>query len=614
MSSNAPHRPGMGGPAARFAMEKVRPKSTKKTLIRIWSYVRQERQALIACTAMLIGIVGFTIAGPYLLSVAIDDEILEGDMSGLTRVALIMLGAYAATALLQWAQSYIMTSVAQKAVRKIRKDLFEKLQTLPLSSYDKRPHGDLMSRLTNDIDNINVVLTESLAQLVTGLLTGVGVALAMSLINPLLAVIAIGITVILSLVVNRVVASRTRAGFRAQQAFLGTLNGIIEETISGQKVVKAHNREPIAIEAFAESNQALRTSAISAQTFAGMVGPLMNMIGNLSLLVVAFAGGLLAINGRASVGTIAGFLGYTRQFSRPLNDLATTYNTFQSAIAGAERVFELLDEIPEIDAHDAVEPGRIKGHVAFDNVSFEYVPGRPILKGVSLEATPGQAIALVGPTGAGKTTIVNLLSSFYAATSGDIRIDGRSIDSIKKEDLRRQMGIVLQDTYMFSGTVRENIRYGRLDATDEEIVAAATMANADQFIHRLPHGYETVLSERASNVSQGQRQLLAIARAILADPAILILDEATSSVDTRTEKTIQEAMLRLMHGRTSFVIAHRLSTIRNADMILVVVDGEIIERGSHEDLLLQNGFYASLYSSQFESTTSAGILAPVSRS
>jgi ATP-binding cassette subfamily B protein len=581
--------------------EKVRPRSARKTLLRIWAYVRQQRLSLIICTIMLVGIVGLTIAGPYLLGVAIDDEILEGDMPGLTRIALIMLGTYGGTALLQWAQAYIMTSVAQQAVRQIRKDLFEKLQTLPLSSYDKRPHGDLMSRLTNDVDNINVVLTDSLAQLVTGLLTGVGVAVAMFLINPWLALIAISITVVLSFTVNRVVAARTRAGFRAQQASLGELNGLIEETIGGQKVVKAHNREPLVIQAFDQSNAELRAAALSAQTFAGFIGPLMNMIGNLSLLVVAFAGGMLAINGRATVGTIAGFLGYTRQFSRPLNDLASTYNSFQSAIAGAERVFDVLDEAPEADAHDAIVPGRLTGDVVFDDVSFEYEPGRPILKHVSLHASPGEVIALVGPTGAGKTTIVNLLSSFYRATSGSILIDGRPIDTYLKEDLRRQLGIVLQDTYMFSGSVRDNIRYGKLEATDEEMFAAARMANADQFIHRLPHGYDTILSERASNVSQGQRQLLAIARAILADPAILILDEATSSVDTRTEKTIQEAMLRLMEGRTSFVIAHRLSTIRNADQILVVNNGEIAERGSHESLLEQQGFYHSLYHSQFAS-------------
>jgi ATP-binding cassette subfamily B protein len=593
-----------GGPGARFMGEKVRPKSVRKTLLRIWSYVRPQKLALISCAIMLVGIVALTILSPYLLGVAIDNEILAGDMDGLTRIVLIMLAAYAGQAGLQWAQSYIMTAVAQRAVRQIRKDLFEKLQTLPLSAHDKRPHGDLMSRLTNDVDNISLVLTDSLAQLVTGLLTGVGVAVAMLLINWQLAIVVMVVTIGLSLVVNRFVAQRTREGFRAQQARLGILNGLIEETISGQRVVKAHNREATVISSFEKSNAELRTAALRAQTFAGVVGPLMNMIANLSLLAVAFTGGWMAISGRASVGTIASFLGYTRQFSRPLNDLATTYNSFQSAIAGAERVFEVLDEEPEKDAHDAVAPGRLAGRVVFENVGFEYEPGRPILKNVSLHAAPGEVIALVGPTGAGKTTIVNLLSSFYSPTSGDICIDGRPIGDYLKEDLRRQLGIVLQDTYMFSGTVRDNIRYGRLDASDEEIVAAARMANADQFIHRLPHGYDTVLNERATNVSQGQRQLLAIARAILANPAILILDEATSSVDTRTEKTIQEAMLRLMHGRTSFVIAHRLSTIRNADQILVVVGGEIIERGTHEDLVAQQGFYATLHNSQFGASES----------
>ena len=592
-----------GGPGARFAAEKAKPKDTRKTLIRIWNYVRTHRAALIACVIMLFGVVAGTLVTPYLLSRAIDDEILAGDMRGLTQVAILMLAAYAASALLTWTQTWIITKVAQDTVREIRQDLFDKVQTLPVRVFDQRSHGDLMSRLTNDIENINIVLTQSLSQLVTGVLTAVGVVVVMLLLNWMLAVVTITVMIALSLGVNRFIAARTRAGFRAQQASLGKLNGLIEETIGGQRVVIAHQRQGHVVNAFAVNNEELRGASIQAQTFAGYVGPLMNLIGNTSLIVVAAFGGYLAINGRATIGTIAGFLNYARQLGRPLNELANTYNSFQSAIAGAERVFEILDEAPDYDAVDATPVGRFKGEVVFDHVDFAYDADVPVLKDVSLHALPGQVVALVGPTGAGKTTIVNLISGFYEATEGMIFIDGIEFGKMRKQDVRRQMGVVLQDTFLFSGTVMENIRYGRLDATDEDVRAAAQLANAAQFIERLPHGYDTPLSERAANLSQGQRQLLAIARAVLADPAILILDEATSSVDTRTEKTIQEAMLRLMEGRTSFVIAHRLSTIRNADQILVVNGGRIVERGTHQELLDLQGFYHSLYDSQFQHRT-----------
>ncbi len=402
------------------------------------------------------------------------------------------------------------------------------------------------------------------------------------------------------LLLTRWVGGRTRAGFRQQQKALGKLNGIIEETITGQRVVKAYNREPAVIAEFSFANDELRRAATQAQIFAGVIGPLMNLVNNLGLAIVAGAGGWMALSGMATVGTIAAFINYTRQFGRPLNEIANLYNTIQSAIAGAERVFETIDEQPELaDAADAQPLTAIRGEVTFEDVCFEYEPSVPVLKHVSLHAEPGQVVALVGPTGAGKTTIVNLLTRFYDIQSGRICIDGQDIRQLKLADLRRQLGIVLQDTFLFTGTVLENIRYGRLDATDEEVIAAARLANADPFIRRLPHGYQTELSERAGNLSQGQRQLLAIARAILANPSILVLDEATSSVDTRTERHIQEAMLRLMKGRTSFVIAHRLSTIRNADQILVINHGEIIERGTHETLLAQRGFYYHLYNSQF---------------
>jgi ATP-binding cassette subfamily B multidrug efflux pump len=382
---------------------------------------------------------------------------------------------------------------------------------------------------------------------------------------------------------------------------LGELNGIIEETITGQRVVKAYAREQTAIEQFDAANHRLRRASTYAQIFAGTLGPLNNFVNNVGFAVVAGAGGWMAVQGLATVGTIAAFVNYARQFARPLNEISNLYNAIQSAIAGAERVFEIIDEVPELqDAPDARPLTHVQGEVVLEDVCFGYKEGVPVLKHVSLHAAAGQTIALVGPTGAGKTTIVNLLTRFYDVDGGRIAIDGVDIRQVAKDDLRCKLGIVLQDTFLFSDTVMENIRYGRLDASDEEVIAAAKLANADQFIYRLPQGYATPLSERGSNISQGQRQLLAIARAALADPGILILDEATSSVDTRTEKNIQEAMLRLMEGRTSFVIAHRLSTIRQADEILVVNDGKIIERGTHEALLAQRGFYYNLYMSQFK--------------
>jgi ATP-binding cassette subfamily B protein len=499
-----------------------------------------------------------------------------------------------------------MAGAAGRTVRDIRADLFARTQTLPLRFFDRRAHGDLMSRLTNDVENINLVLTDSATQLVSGILGMVGVAAVMFWLNPTLALVSIVVISALTLTLTRWIAGRTRDGFRAQQAALGSLNGLIEETIGGQRVVKAYGREAAMIAQFDAANAAVRVAATRAQTLAGYMGPLLNMTGNLGLAIVAGTGGWLAARGLATIDTIAAFITYTRQFSRPLTDIATLYNTIQSAVAGAERVFAIIDEEPEIDAPaGTAAPARLAGAVVFDGVSFGYDPGVPILRDVSLEAQPGQLIALIGPTGAGKTTVVNLLTRFYEIDSGRITIDGRDLRAIPKDELRRQLGIVLQDTYLFSGTVADNIRYGRLDATDAEVIAAATLANADGFIRRLPHGYETPLSERASNLSQGQRQLLAIARAVLADPAILILDEATSSVDTRTERQIQEAMLRLMAGRTSFVIAHRLSTIRDADQILVVHGGTIIERGTPDDLLAQHGFYATLYANQFRATANA---------
>jgi ATP-binding cassette subfamily B protein len=591
-----------GGPGP-LGQPKVRAKNTRGTVRRVWGYLSRQRAALFITLALVVATTLLGLLGPYLLGRAIDQYILKGDLPGLAHLLLLMLAAYLGTSLLTWLQSYVMAGAAQRTVRDLRSDLFAKLQALPLRFFDQRAHGDTMSRLTNDVENINLVLSDSVTQLLSGVLSLIGVAAAMLWLNWHLALLSIGSTVLLTITLNRWIVSRTREGFRAQQATLGTLNGLIEETITGQRVVKAYRREATVIEQFDAANADLRRAATQAQTFSGFMGPLMNAVGNLSIAVVAGGGGWMAVQGLASVGTIASFINYTGQFGRPLNNIANLYNTMQAAVAGAERVFEVLDEPVETDAPDALPLAKIQGDVVFEDVHFSYERATPVLQHVSLHAEPGQVVALVGPTGAGKTTIVNLLTRFYELDSGSILVDGQDIRRIKKEDLRRQLGIVLQDTYLFSGTVLDNIRYGKLDASDAEVIAAATLANADQFIHRLPQGYATPLSERGSNVSQGQRQLLAIARAILADPSILILDEATSSVDTRTEQHIQEATRRLMAGRTSFVIAHRLSTIRDADQILVINHGEIVERGSHVELLQQEGFYQRLYASQFRATS-----------
>jgi ATP-binding cassette, subfamily B, multidrug efflux pump len=589
----------------QFAQEKVRAKNTHGTIRRIWDYLRRQRAALTLTFLLVIATTLLGLLGPYLLGRAIDGYILHGDLAGLSRLLLLMLGVYAATSLCTWLQSYIMAGAAQRTVRELRNDLFAKLQVLPLRYFDTRNHGETMSRLTNDVENVNLVLSDSVTQLLSGLLSIVGVAVAMLLLNWRLALISVGSTVLLTFGVTRWIAPRTREGFRGQQAILGELNGLIEETVTGQRVVKASRREQSVIAQFDAANGRLRAAASRAQIFAGFMGPLMNCLSNLSLAIVAASGGWLAVIGLASVGAIAAFINYTGQFARPLNNIANLYNTIQAAVAGAERVFETLDEPVEVDAPAAASVESLRGDVVFEDVSFSYQPETPVLKHVSLRAARGQVVALVGPTGAGKTTIVNLLTRFYEIDQGRILIDGRDIRQFKKEELRRQLGIVLQDTFLFAGTVLDNIRYGRLDATDEEVIAAARLANADQFIHRLPESYATPLSERAGNLSQGQRQLLAIARAILANPSILILDEATSSVDTRTEQHLQEAMRRLMTGRTSFVIAHRLSTVRDADQILVINHGEIVERGTHTELLQREGFYGRLYAGQFRAVTAS---------
>ena len=605
-ASEPPPLLGRGGPGGgrQHMLEKAqKAQDTRGTLRRLWGYLSHQRAALIATTLMVIVSTLLNLLGPYLMGVAIDQYIITRDLAGLVRLLGWMIAAYATASLFTYWQAYVMAGAAQQAIRDIRRDLFERLQTLSLRFFDQRPHGELMSRLSNDVDNINNVLNESVTQLIASALSLVGATVVMLIINPRLAAVTLVTIPLMTLFVTRNIVRRTRTGFREQQANLGQLNGLIEETITGQRVVKAYGQEERVMAEFEVANEALRQSATRAQIFAGFMGPLSNVTNHLGLAILVVVGTWMALRGWVTVGTIATFINYSRQFGRPINEIANLYNTIQAAIAGAERVFQIIDEVPEVvDAPDAVTLTEIKGEVVFENATFGYDKNVPVLKDVNLHAQPGQIVALVGPTGAGKTTIVNLLTRFYDIDAGRILIDGRSLHQIKKDDLRRQLGIVLQDTFLFAGTLLENIRYGRLNATDEEVMAAARLANADQFIHRLPQGYQTPLSERGSNLSQGQRQLLAIARAILANPTILILDEATSSVDTRTEKHIQEAMLHLMHGRTSFVIAHRLSTIRDADQILVINDGQVIERGTHEELLAHGGFYHQLFTSQFRAT------------
>ncbi|HHV81425.1 TPA: ABC transporter ATP-binding protein [bacterium] len=597
----AVHNPGFrGGPGGPHSMfSKVKPEDPLGTLKRLWGYIKQYRLRFFLIFIIVFVTALLSLINPYLIGRAIDQYIIPKDFKGLFSLIVLMISIHIANSLFIWLQGYLNITTVQKIVLQLRKDLFGKLQSLPLRFFDSSQHGDLMSRLTNDIDTVNMSLNTSITQVFSSIVTLTGTLLVMLRLSPMLTLISMA-TIPFTLLVTSFISRHTREYFFSNQTILGKLNGLIEENISGLKVVKVFSRERKEIERFGNINRELREVGTKAQIYSGVMGPLMNVLNNLSFALIAGFGGWFTVQNIITVGTIASFITYSRQFTRPINELANQFNMLQSAMASAERVFKVMDESPEpADLPDAVELKDVKGDVEFRNVCFSYKEGVPVLKNVTFHAKPGQTIALVGPTGAGKTTMVNLLTRFYDVDSGSILIDGIDIRRIKRSCLRSLLGIVLQDTYLFSDSVKENIRYGRLSATDEEVKMAARLAHAEHFILRLPHGYDTVLSDGGENLSQGQRQLLAIARAILADPAILILDEATSNIDTRTEKYIQAAMLNLMEGRTSFVIAHRLSTIRNADMILVINDGEIIERGTHRELLEKKGFYYNLYMSQF---------------
>jgi len=594
-------RPGGGG-AARFRGPAEKPKNFKVTLKRLWTYFGRERKLLAAILIFIFIDSVITLCVPYLIGRAVDAMSLGSkvNFSLLEIMIFVLATAYIADAVLTYLQGWLIAGVSQQIVRNLRHHLFQKLQKLPVAFFDARTHGELMSRLSNDIDNVSNTISQSTTQLMSGIIALIGTLIMMIILSPVLTAASL-CTIPLVFLLTRTIAKRTSVLFKNNQAELGRLNGHIEETISGIEVVKAFNHEEKAIQKFEEANQSLLKVGLKAQIWTGFLMPLMNVINNFGFAMVAVVGGVLALKSIITVGIIASFLTYSRQFVQPLNNLANIFNVLQSGVAGAERVFEILDEKEEpVDAADAATLENPKGHVVFKNVSFGYRADVPIIKNISFEAKPGTSTALVGPTGAGKTTIVNLLTRFYDVTEGSIFIDGTDIRNYTRDSLRKSFGFVLQDTYLFSGTIKENIKYGNPDATDEEVEEAARLAHADLFINRMPDKYDTVLSENGGNLSQGQRQLLAIARVFLAKPALLILDEATSSIDTRTELHIQDALLSIMKDRTSFIIAHRLNTIRDADNIIVIDHGQIIEQGSHDELMERRGRYYQMFYNHFK--------------
>ena len=601
-------RSGHGGGGFGALAEKA--KDFKGTIKKLMSFAKVYTLQIVMVMVFAIGSTIFTIAGPKILGKATTElgkglgKMIAGtggiNFHRIGVILGILLGMYAVSALFSFIQGWLMTGVSQKMCYNLRDAISKKLNRLPISYYESRNVGEILSRITNDVDTLQMSLNQCITQLITSVTTVIGILIMMLSISPIMTLIAIVILPLSGMMVGLVV-KKSQKYFVAQQKYLGKINGQIEEVYSGQNIVKAFNREDIVLDEFDKTNEVLYKSAWKSQFLSGMMQPIMSFISNLGYVAVAVVGGFLVINHTIEIGDIQSFIQYVRSFTQPIAQLAQVSNMFQSMVAAAERVFELLDEPEEeLYVENPVKLDNVEGNVTFDHVSFGYKPDKIIIHDFSCEVKPGQTVAIVGPTGAGKTTMVKLLMRFYDANTGSIKVDGHDIKDFNRYDLRDNFGMVLQDTWLFKGTIMENIRYGRLDATDEEVIAAAKAAHAHHFIKTLPDGYQMELNEDASNVSQGQKQLLTIARAILADKKILILDEATSSVDTRTESRIQKAMANLMRGRTSFVIAHRLSTIKDADMILVMKDGDIIEQGNHEELIAKNGFYASLYNSQFE--------------
>lgn len=601
-----PHGHGQGG----GMMPGEKAKNFSGTIKKLFRYIGAYKYGLMAVAVFAVGSTVFNIIGPKVLSRAIT-ELFNGLMAKLYRtgginfdkigkILLMLLGLYVVSALLSLFQGWVMTGVSQKLCFRFRREISEKINRMPMKYFESRTVGEVLSRITNDVDTLGMSLNQSVTTLITSISTLVGVLIMMLSISPLMTLIALVILPVSGGLIG-ILVKFSQKYFVAQQSYLGKINGQVEEVYSGQNIVKAFNREDEVLKEFGETNDILYQSAWKSQFLSGMMQPIMNFIGNLGYVAVAVSGSLLTIRGVIEIGDIQAFIQYVKNFTQPITQLAQVSNMLQSTAAAAERVFEFLEEEEEDQTvENPVRLRQMEGRVSFKNVRFGYNPDKIIIHNFSSEVEPGQTVAIVGPTGAGKTTMVKLLMRFYDVNSGSIQVDGHDVREFNRSELRESFGMVLQDTWLFKGTIMENIRYGRLDATDEEVIEAAKAAHAHRFIQTLPGGYQMELNEDASNVSQGQKQLLTIARAILADNRILILDEATSSVDTRTEQRIQKAMNNLMKGRTSFVIAHRLSTIKDADLILVMKDGDIIEQGSHEQLLAQKGFYAELYNSQFE--------------
>jgi ATP-binding cassette subfamily B multidrug efflux pump len=604
-----PLRVGRHGPPHARLVEK--PKDFKTAMRRLLRYLQPHLGAIGLVLLLTALSTLFAIASPKIMGLGITslaetiklrlagDSSAQVDFAYIRNLLLLLSGLYVASAGFGYVQHFVMVGVAQKTVYNMRHDVYDKLNRLPLKYMDSQAHGEILSRVTNDVDMVSSTLQQSITQILSASVTLIGVLAMMFSISGWLTLTAFA-TLPFYVIVTQFIASRSRKFFAEQQKTLGELNGHVEEMYTGHRIIKAFGREEVSINTFEEVNERLYNVGWKAQFISGIIMPLIHLVDNLGYILVCVIGGIFASRGSIAIGDIQAFIQYSRQFSQPINQTANIINVLQSTMAAAERVFEVLDEPEEIpDAPGALVLDKPRGAVRFENVDFGYEPGVPIIKDMNIAVSPGQTIAIVGPTGAGKTTLVNLLMRFYEIENGLITIDGQDIRNLKRHHLRSLFGMVLQDTWLFNGTIRENIAYGRENASEEEIIQAARAARADHFIRTLPGGYDTILNEEASNISQGQRQLLTIARAILANPAMLILDEATSNVDTRTEIHVQEAMNALMQGRTSFVIAHRLSTIRDADLILVMNEGRVIEQGTHEELLAANGFYAELYNSQF---------------